>query len=74
MHELKVRSIGNSLGVVLPKELLDRHKLAKDDRLLVVETAHGLELRLYDPEVGRQIDAGRDIARRYGSALRELAK
>ena len=74
MHKLKIRAVGNSLGVVLPKEVLARHGLQKDDELMVVETTNGLELRLYDPKVGEQIDRGRDIARRYSSALRELAK
>ena len=74
MQALKVRKVGNSLGILLPKEMLDRHHLAAGDELMIVETPAGLELRLYDAVVGEQIDKGRDIAKRFGPALRELAK
>lgn len=71
---LKIRRIGNSLGVVLPKEVLARLRAAEGDDLYVVETPDGLELRPYDPELERQLEAGRSIAKRYRNALRELAK
>jgi putative addiction module antidote len=71
---LKIRKIGNSLGVVLPKEILARLRVAEDDRLHAVETPLGIELRVYNPELERQLEAGRSVARRYRSALRELAK
>lgn len=71
---LKVRPIGNSLGVVLSKELLGKLRVAKGDALYVVETPDGIELRAYDPEFKRHLEAGRSIAKRYRNALRELAK
>lgn len=71
---LKVRAIGNSAGVVLPKEILARLRVAEGDDLYVIETPDGLELRPYDPELERQLEAGRSIAKRYRNALRELAK
>jgi len=71
---LKVRQIGNSLGVVLTKELLAKLRVEKDDELHAVETPDGVELRAYDPELERQLQAGRSIAKRYRNALRELAK
>jgi putative addiction module antidote len=73
-NTLKVRPIGNSLGVVLPKEVLARLRVEADDKLYIVETPDGIELRPYDPEFERQLEAGRSIARRYRNALRELAK
>lgn len=71
---LKIRQIGNSLGVVLPKEALAKLRAGVGDELHIVETPDGLELRPYDPELERQLEAGRSIAKRYRNALRELAK
>ena len=71
---LKIRQIGNSLGLVLPKELLAKLRVGKDDELHVIETPDGLELRPCDPDLERQLEVGRAIAKRYRSALRELAK
>lgn len=74
MQKLKLRKIGNSVGVILPKEALAAHRLEAEDDLFLIETSQGLELRLYDPDVAEQLDRGRDVAKRYRSALRELAK
>jgi putative addiction module antidote len=71
---LKIRRIGNSLGVVLPKDVLAKLRVGEGDDLHIVETPDGLELRPYDPELGRQLETGRSIAKRYRNALRELAK
>ncbi|MFN0022315.1 MAG: AbrB/MazE/SpoVT family DNA-binding domain-containing protein [Parvularculaceae bacterium] len=71
---VKVRQIGNSFGVVLPKETLAKMRVGEGDDLHVVETPDGIELRVYDPEVGRQLEVARKIAHRYRNTLRELAK
>lgn len=71
---LKVRKIGNSLGVVLPKETLAKLRVGEGDELHVVETPDGVELRAFDPEVERQVEVAREIAHRYRHTLRELAK
>ena len=71
---LKVRQIGNSYGVLLTKELMAKLRIGKDDELHVIETPDGVELRPYDPELERQLEAGRSVAKRYRNALRELAK
>lgn len=71
---LKVRAIGNSLGVVLPKEVLGKLRAAEGDELHVVETPNGIELRVYDPEFERHMEIARKIAKRYRNTLRELAK
>lgn len=71
---LKIRKIGNSLGVVLPKEVLARLRAGEGDDLHVVETPDGIELQAYDPELQRQLEAGRAVARQYRNALRQLAK
>jgi len=71
---LKVRKIGNSLGVVLPKDVLAKLGVGEDDILSVSETPDGVALTAFDDEVARQIDIGRDLMKRYRNALRELAK
>ena len=73
-EHVKVSQIGNSLGVILSKELLVKLRVEKGDRLHVVETPTGIELRTYDPDFEKQLKIGRDIAKRYRNALRELAK
>ncbi len=71
---LKVRKIGNSLGVVLPKDVLAKLRVSEGDELSVSETPEGVMLTGFDDEVARQVEIMRDIAKRYRNALRELAK
>ena len=71
---LKVRKIGNSLGVVLPKEVLAKLRVGEGDQLSVSETKDGVALSPFNDEVANQVEVMRDIAKRYRNALRELAK
>ena len=71
---LKVRRIGNSLGVVLPKAVLARLRVGEGETLAATETPDGLVLRAVDDRVAGQVEAARDLMRRYRNALRELAK
>jgi putative addiction module antidote len=75
MVELKVRKIGNSLGVVLPKETLSR--LGADDgaRLYLTETSEGgYRLTPYDPAFAERMAKAEDIIARYRNALHVLAQ
>jgi putative addiction module antidote len=72
--KLKLRSVGTSTGVLLPKEMLVRMKVTKDDELFAVETPDGYLLTPYDPEVVKQVEAGRTVMRKYRNVLRALAK
>jgi putative addiction module antidote len=74
MIRLKVTTIGNSVGVVLPKEALQRLKVDKGDTLTLVESDGGYELTAYDPAFEAEMDAARKVMKRYRNALRELAK
>ena len=75
MATLKLRAIGNSVGVVLPKELLARLHVAEGDTLHAVETPDGgLLLTPHDPEVEEQLRHGRELMKRYRETFRELAK
>jgi len=71
---LKVRKIGNSLGVVLPKDVLAKLRVGEGDELSVSETPDGVALTGGDAEFARQMEIMRDIMRRYRNTLRELAK
>ena len=71
---LKLRAIGNSMGVVLPKELLAKLDLREGDTLHVVEAPDGLRLKRADPEFERQMEVAREVMRRRRAALRELAR
>ena len=72
--KLKLRSVGTSTGVLLPKEMLVRMKVGKGDELFAVETADGYLLTPYDPEVVKQVEAGRKLIRKHRNILRALAK
>ena len=74
MTELKVTTIGNSTGVVLPKEVMAKLRAQKGDKLYVTETPNGIELSTYDPEFANQMDAAEDIMRTNRDVLRKLAK
>lgn len=73
--ELKLRKIGNSVGLVLPKEALAHLKVDEGDSLTVTEAADGsLRLSPHQAEVARQMEVAQDIMKRYRNTLRELAK
>jgi putative addiction module antidote len=74
MGSLKLRSIGNSVGVVLPKELLAKLDLREGDMLHVVESPDGFRLKRADPDFERQMEVAREVMRRRRTVLRELAK
>lgn len=74
MHALKLTQIGNSVGVVLPKELLARLRLGKGDALYVIETPEGIVLTPYDPTIAEQVELGREFMREFRDTFHALAK
>ena len=74
MTTLKITQIGNSLGVILPKELLAQLHVDKGDTLFITNTAKGIELSGYDEEFTRQMEVGRKIMREDRDVLRKLAE
>ena len=75
MLELKVRRIGNSLGVVLPKEAVNRLHADEGVRLFLIEGPNGIyQLTPYDPGFERKMKKAGDIINRYRNALHSLAK
>jgi putative addiction module antidote len=74
MSKLTIRKIGNSLGVILPKEALNKLDVAEGDSISIRETPDGIELTSYDPDFERAMTAYRQVNHQYRNALRELAK
>jgi putative addiction module antidote len=72
---LQVRKIGNSVGLILPRELLARLRLQEGDKLYVVEqTERGLKLSPYDPKHAKAMDIARRAFREYADTFKALAK
>ncbi|WP_300300981.1 AbrB/MazE/SpoVT family DNA-binding domain-containing protein [Ferrovibrio sp.] len=74
MFTLKLTQIGNSTGVVLPKDALAKLKVEKGDTLYLTETPDGFRLTPYNPEFERQMEAAQRIMKKRRNLLRELAK
>ncbi len=72
--ELKLRQAGGSVSATLPKDMADRLRLEAGDRILAVETERGILLTPYDPEAEQALKVAGKAAKKYRSALRELAK
>ncbi len=73
MIKAKLTTVGNSTGLVLPKEALARLRVAKGDVLFLVETAGGYRLTPYDPEFEAQMTAAEEDLRRHRNAFKALA-
>lgn len=69
-----VTQIGNSTGLILPKEVAARLKVKKGDSVYLTETPEGYFVTPYDPEFEEQIESARKGMARYRNALKELAK
>lgn len=74
MATLKITQIGNSLGLILPREIVERLRLEKGETVSVVETPQGIEITPFDPDFDKKLEAARKVTKRYRNALRELAK
>ena len=72
--KLKISSIGNSAGVILPKELLARLRLEKGDELYALETPDGIKLTRYDPQLAAQMEVAEKIMREDRQVLHKLAQ
>jgi len=74
MTTLKVRKIGNSLGVTIPQDVASHLKVSEGDNLFLTEAPGGYLITPYDPEFGNQMESARAIMKRRRNVLRELAK
>ncbi len=73
-RQLKIRKFGNSLGVVLPKDLLSEMGVGEGDVLYPVRTPDGVKFSRYDPDFEEALEAGRKFMRRYPNAMKKLAE
>jgi putative addiction module antidote len=71
---LKLTAIGNSTGVILPKEILEKLRVSKGDSIYVIETKDGIELKAYDPVVAKQMEVAERVMRKHRNVLRKLAE
>lgn len=71
---LKLTQIGNSVGVILPKEALSRLRLEKGQSVFLTETPEGYAMTPYDPSLDEQIQAGREFMREFRDTFHQLAK
>ena len=72
--KLKVTTVGNSTGVILPKELLEKLRVNKGDSLYITETPRGVELSPYNEEFATQMEIAEAIMREDRDVLRKLAE
>lgn len=72
--KLKITAIGNSAGVILPRELLARLRLEKGDELYALETPDGIRLTAFDPELAAQMEVAEEVMRNRRTLLRKLAE
>jgi putative addiction module antidote len=75
MVPLKIRKFGNSLGVVLPKEVIQRLRTRDGERVFLIESGDGdYRLTPYDPTFEKKMEKAEEIMGRYRNTLRALAK
>jgi len=74
MLKVKVTAIGNSMGIVLPKEALTKLNVSKGDALFLVDNPEGLMLTPYQQDFDTQMAAAKKVLKKYRNALHELAK
>ncbi|HRN61995.1 MAG TPA: AbrB/MazE/SpoVT family DNA-binding domain-containing protein [Luteimonas sp.] len=72
--KLKITTVGNSAGIILPKELLARLRLQKGDELFALETPDGIKLTAFDPTLAEQMEVAEKIMREDRAVLRKLAQ
>ena len=73
-RKLKITTIGNSTGVILPKELLEKLRVQRGDELMVLETPDGITLTPYNAEFSNQMDVAESIMRKRRNLLKKLAE
>lgn len=71
---VKITTVGNSAGIILSKELMEKLRVSKGDILSVSETPDGIQLNPYDEEVAQQMEVAERIMRENRNMLRKLAQ
>jgi len=71
---LKIITVGNSIGVILPKDVLARLRVTKGDTVYLTETPKGVEITAYDEKFARQMEVGERVMRKHRDVLKKLAE
>lgn len=71
--KLKITTVGNSAGIVLPKELLARLRVEKGDVLHATDLPDGIKLSPFDPELAAKMEVAERVMRKRRTLLRKLA-
>lgn len=71
---VKLTTVGNSTGIILPRELLEKLRVQKGDTLHVLETPNGIELTSFDPQMAQQMDVAERVMRKRRNLLKKLAE
>lgn len=74
MGKLKIRQVGNSLGVILPAEILSKLRATEGDEVFVTETPNGVEFSLYNPDVAKQLEVAEAVMKENKEVLKKLAE
>ena len=74
MTSVKVRKVGNSLGVVLPKDVISKLGVDNGDELFLIKTQNGYQISPYDPKFAEQVSAAERIMKKRRNVLRKLAE
>ena len=74
MHALKLRAVGSSTGVVLPKEMLNHLHAEQGQEIFAIETPNGYIVTALDPRVREQVKTGEEFVERYKDTFATLAK
>lgn len=74
MLSLKIVQVGNSLGIVIPKDVLAQMRAGKGDTLYLTSAPDGLRLTAFNPRFGEQMEAAERVIGRRKNALRALAE
>ena len=74
VRETVVRAIGNSSGVTIPKEMLEKYDLASGDAIFLQETPDGILITPHDPAFAEAMAIAADVAKRYRNALHALSR
>lgn len=74
MLKVKVTQVGNSMGILLPKEALNKMKAEKGDTLFLVEGPDGYTVTPYSQDFEEQMGIAEKVMKKYRNALHELAK
>jgi len=72
--EIKLRKVGNSVAMIVPKQVRQKMGVKEGDTLYLTETPDGYRISPYDPEFSRQMELARKVQAKHRAALHELAK